>query len=969
MNFQRLTIYILLLMTITKLAMAKTYTYETYPNDPLKARIYTLENGLKVYLTVYKDKPRIQTYIAVKAGSKFDPKETTGLAHYLEHMMFKGTPNFGSKDWNKEKMLLDELAQLFEAHKNASSKEEKDLIYKKIDSLSYEASKYAIPNEYDKMTSSIGAKGTNAYTSNDQTVYVNDIPSNEVEKWCMIEGERFQHLVLRLFHTELETVYEEFNRSQDNDARWSYAKVWESLLPNHPYGTQTTIGVGEHLKNPSMINIHNYFNTYYVPNNIAICMSGDFDFDSTIAWIDKYFGSWKAGKLPELKFDEAPKLNTPIVRETFGQQAEHLYIGYLFNGRNTEDEKYLQMLDMMLSNGKTGLIDVNINQKQKTLEAGSYPQVLNDYSLLMLTGKPKAGQTLEEVKDLLLAEIENLKKGNFTQEDMNAVVTNFKLQEIKSYENNSSRANKFVGIFTGNTDYKKSLSFIDELASIKKEVLVKFINEKLQNNYVVSYKRKGEDKERHKVDKPKITPVVLNRDVSSVFAQSFNEKASASISPVFIDFKKEIKSAKLQSGVQLEYIPNELNKTFNLQFLFDMGTYNDKDLSYAIEYVKLLGTDKYSLEQIKYELFKYGLDFGMAVESRKIRISLSGLEENMQQGLSLLEHIITHAQVDENVYHEFANKIIKARQNQKSDKGYILQYLMADYAKYDGKIIPSQDIYTSSQIKSLNPQELVNKVKNLFSYKHNIFYYGQKPIDEVTKILNTSHHINLPLKEYPSRKTYEYTTFSEPTVYFYNFDMVQAEMIFLAKDESYNSSYSAYSNLLNEYFGSGLSSIIFQEIREQKALAYASSCIYSTPAYNDENHFIQGYIGTQADKIKDAIPTLQGLINKMPRIDKQFENAKESALSQIASDRTTRTDIYNLKEVLRNRGIDFDLRMQTYDAINKMSFEQLNDFFEKHYTKNTYAIVIIGNKDKIDLDYLKSLGKFKELTEKDLFVE
>ena len=130
MNFQRLTIYILLLMTITKLAMAKTYNYETYPNDPLKARIYTLENGLKVYLTVYKDKPRIQTYIAVKAGSKFDPKETTGLAHYLEHMMFKGTPNFGSKDWNKEKMLLDELAQLFEAHKNASSKEEKDLIYK-----------------------------------------------------------------------------------------------------------------------------------------------------------------------------------------------------------------------------------------------------------------------------------------------------------------------------------------------------------------------------------------------------------------------------------------------------------------------------------------------------------------------------------------------------------------------------------------------------------------------------------------------------------------------------------------------------------------------------------------------------------------------------------------------------------------------------------------------------------------------
>ena len=969
MNKLRLTIYILLTMTLNTFATTKTYHYETFPNDPLKARIYTLDNGLKVYLTVYKDKPRIQTYIAVKAGSKFDPKETTGLAHYLEHMMFKGTPNYGSKDWEMEKVLLEELSQLFEAHKNATTKEEKEQIYKKIDSLSYEASKYAIPNEYDKMTSSIGAKGTNAYTSNDQTVYVNDIPSNEVEKWCMIEGERFQHLVLRLFHTELETVYEEFNRSQDNDARWSYAKVWESLLPTHPYGTQTTIGVGEHLKNPSMINIHNYFNTYYVPNNVAICMSGDFDFDSTIALIDKYFGSWKPGKLPELKFEEAPQIKTPIVRETFGQQAEHLYIGYLFKGRNTEEEKYLQMLDMMLSNGKTGLIDVNINQKQRTLDAGSFPQVLNDYSVLMLSGKPKSGQTLEEVKDILLAEITNLKNGNFTQEDMNAVLTNFKLQEIKSYENNSSRANKFVGIFTGNTEYKKSLTFIDELAAIKKEDLLKFINEKLQNNYVVSYKRKGEDKERHKVDKPKITPVVLNRDVSSNFAQGINSKISKEISPAYIDFKKEIKSTQLNSGIQLEYIPNQLNKTFTLQFLFDMGSYNDKDLVYAIEYFKLLGTNKYSIDQIKYELFKYGLDFGMSIESRKIRISLSGLEENMQQGLNLLEHMISNVKVDAAVYNEFAGKVIKARQNQKTDKGYILQYLMADYAKYDGKIVPSQDVYNSTQIRNLDPNQLVEKIKSIFTYKHSIFYYGQLPIETVTKIFNESHQAKQPLNEYPQQKSYEYANFSEPRVYFYNFDMVQAEMLFIAKDELFNPTFSAYSTIINEYFGSGLSSIVFQEIREQKALAYASNCIFSTPIYKDEPHFVQGYIGTQADKIKDAIPTLQGLINQLPRIEKQFENAKESALSQIESDRTTRTDIFNLREILRYRGIDYDIRKETYTKIKNMDFESMNAFFEKHYKNNTYAIIIIGNKDKLDMDYLKSLGKFKELSDKDLFIE
>jgi predicted Zn-dependent peptidase len=963
------TILILLFMISTELMNAKTYTYETYPNDPLKARIYTLENGLKVYLTVYKDKPRIQTYIAVKAGSKFDPKETTGLAHYLEHMMFKGTPNYGSKDWAKEKELLDELSMLFEVHKNAATKEEKDALYKKIDSVSYEASKYAIPNEYDKMSSSIGAKGTNAYTSNDQTVYVNDIPSNEVEKWCILESERFQNLVLRLFHTELETVYEEFNRSQDNDMRWSMAKVWESLLPNHPYGTQTTIGLGEHLKNPSMVNIHNYFNTYYVPNNVAICMSGDLDPDSTIAWIDKYFGSWKPGKLPELHFDEAPKLTAPITRETYGPQAEHLFLGYLFAGRNTEDEKYLQMLDMMLSNGKTGLIDVNINQKQRTLEAGSSPQILNDYSFLLLSGKPKAGQTLEEVKDILLAEIEKLKKGEFTQEDMNAVLTNFKLQEIRSLENNASRANKFVRIFTGNTDYIKSLTFLDELGQIKKDDLVKYINEHIQNNYVVSYKRKGEDKERHKVDKPKITPVVLNRDVSSSFAQAFNQKNATEIQPQFLDFTKEIKTTTLNSGVKLEYINNQLNQTFGLTFLFEMGKDNDKDLNYAVEYLKLLGTDKYTIEQIKFELFKYGLDFNMTTENRALKITISGLEENMQQGLDLVEHIIHHAKVDANVYNEYANKIIKGRENLKTDKAFILQYLLTDRAKYDGNTIPSMDIYTSSQIRALDPVMLVEKMNNIFSYKHRIFYFGQLPLDEVKKLLDIAHKTPKTLKEYPAKVNYTYNKFTEPRVYFYNYDMVQAEIIFIAKDETYNKQNAPYITLLNDYFGSGLSSIVFQEIREQKALAYGSYCIMSTPGYADEPHFINAYIGTQADKVKDALPTLRGLMNDMPQIEKQFNNSKESALSQLETDRITRSDIFWTKEALKNRGIDYDLRKDNYEAIKNIDLQALDTFFEKHIKNNTYALLIIGNKDKIDMEFLKKYGAFKELTEKDLFVE
>ncbi|HEY0262476.1 MAG TPA: pitrilysin family protein, partial [Chitinophagales bacterium] len=289
---------------------------------------YTLKNGLKVFISVNKTAPRIQTAIAVKAGSKFDPPQTTGLAHYLEHMLFKGSHKFGTINYEKEKPFLDEIAALFEQRYNEKDPAKKKEIYRLIDSVSYEASKWAIPNEYDKMVSEIGAKGTNAFTDRDITCYINDIPSNELEKWLSIEGDRFQNLTLRIFHTELEAVYEEFNINTAYDQEWSGQAVDSLLMPNHPYGTQTTIGLSEHLKNPSLINIQNYFDTYYVPNNCAIVLSGDLDPDKTIALIEKYFDSWKEKEIPQFVKAKPVEISQPLYTEKFGQEPEHVFVGY-----------------------------------------------------------------------------------------------------------------------------------------------------------------------------------------------------------------------------------------------------------------------------------------------------------------------------------------------------------------------------------------------------------------------------------------------------------------------------------------------------------------------------------------------------------------------------------------------------------------------------------------------------------------
>ena len=348
---------------VTKTAEEGGYTYEYVTHDPMKARIYTLDNGLKVYLSVYKNEPRVHSFIAVKAGGKNDPADNTGLAHYLEHMMFKGTDKFGTSDWEHEKPLLDSIENMFNHYATLTSADDRKDYYAQIDMVSNEAAKYAIANEYDKMISSLGGKGLNAYTTEDRTVYTSDIPSNQLGKFIEIEGDRFSKIVNRLFHTELEAVYEEKNRSLDNDFWKAYEALYSALFTRHQYGTQTVIGTIEHLKNPSITEIKKYFYNNYAPNNVAICISGDLDPTATIKMIDTYFGKWQPVERKEwVKIEEDP-ITEPIVKEVYGPDAERLTMGFRFDGRNSEDYLKMEIVDMLLNNSEAGLIDLNLVQQ------------------------------------------------------------------------------------------------------------------------------------------------------------------------------------------------------------------------------------------------------------------------------------------------------------------------------------------------------------------------------------------------------------------------------------------------------------------------------------------------------------------------------------------------------------------------------------------------------------------------------
>ena len=353
-------------------ASADKYAYDSVPGDPLHTKAYTLPNGLKLFMTVNRDEPRIQTYIAVRVGGKNDPPQSTGLAHYFEHLMFKGTEQFGTTDYAAEKPMLDRIEQLFEQYRHTTDSVARKAIYHEIDSVSYQASLLAIPNEYDKLMTAIGANGTNAYTSYDVTCYVENIPSNQIENWARIQADRFEHPVIRGFHTELETIYEEKNMSLTQDNRKLYEATLTALFPNHPYGTQTVLGTQENLKNPSITNVKNYHKQWYVPNNMAICLSGDFDPDHMVDVITRYFGHLKPNPgLPVLQFKPEQPIAAPIEREVYGPESERIYLAWRTPAAAHPDSKFLEVASEVLSNGDCGLIDVDINLAQTMLGAGS----------------------------------------------------------------------------------------------------------------------------------------------------------------------------------------------------------------------------------------------------------------------------------------------------------------------------------------------------------------------------------------------------------------------------------------------------------------------------------------------------------------------------------------------------------------------------------------------------------------------
>jgi predicted Zn-dependent peptidase len=947
-----------------KEASSGGYTYKYVTNDPAKARFYTLKNGLTVILSPTNKDPRIQAYVAIKAGSKTDPATNTGLAHYLEHMLFKGTDKYGSLDWSKEKVELEKIDALYEQYNSTKDEVQRKAIYKKIDSVSGVAAKYAIANEYDKMMSAMGAQGTNAFTSFEQTVYTDDVPSASLDKYLAVQAERFRNPVLRIFHTELEAVYEEKNRTLDNDGRKVSETLFSNLFQKHNYGLQTTIGTVEHLKNPSLIEIRKYFNKYYVPNNMGIILSGDFNPDEVIAKVDKAFSYMQPKPFDKYTFQPEDAITAPIVKEIVGPDAENLTIGYRLPGNKDKDALLADLVGQILTNGRAGLLDLNLVKKQKLLRASAFTYSLIDYGILYLSAAPTSGQSLEDVKALVLNEIENLKKGNFDDQLITSIINNIKKNKIYETEKYGDRASVLMDAFTSELDWRDQVAYVNDLSKIKKEDIVAFANKYFGDNYVAVLKRKGESPATVKIEKPSITPVETNPDKQSLFVKTINEMPATAAKPVFLDYKKDIQKSKLGKAEVL-YVPNKDNDIFRLSYRYKIGSLNDKKQGLASQYIQFLGTDKMTAEEISKAFYKIACSFNVSTGEEYTTVNIEGLQENFENAVKLYEEVVNNVKADDKALSALKARLNKARKDAKANKGAILQGLTS-YALY-GSENKFNNVLTNEELNAVTAQELVDRIKNLNNYEQTVIYYGPTPVYNVVSQLKTLHQVPANFAVAAPAKTFKQEVPAKNQVLFADYDMVQAETRWIRNTETYNPEKTTMVNVFNNYFGGGMGSLVFQTIRESKALAYSTYGYYVQPQKKDQDYYLLGYVGSQADKFNDATVAMNELLTKMPELPKNLELAKNQVKKDIQTERITQDGIiYNYLNA-KNLGLTDDIRKRMYETVDKITMADVKKFHQNYFSGKPYTYAIVASEKRVSMDDMKKLGEVKKLSLEEIF--
>lgn len=946
-------------------------SYQSQAEDlnALKVKEYRLENGLTVWLNEDHSQPKVFGAVVVKAGAKDCPD--TGIAHYFEHMMFKGTDRIGTLDYESEKVLLDSIAMKYDELAMTEDTAARARLQKEINELSIRSSEYVIPNEFNRLINRFGGSGLNAATSYDATIYFNTFSPQYMVQWAEINSERLINPVFRLFQSELETVYEEKNMYGD----FIGGQVMDTLMARyfgpHPYA-YPIIGSTKNLKNPRLTEMHKFFEDYYVASNMALILSGDFDAQQVMPILEKAFSRIRSGNAPKQEKVMLPPFNG---RETMKVKFPIPFIkamGLGFRGvsANHEDQVALNIAVNLLNNANgTGYLD-KLMVEHKLMGALAINESMNEAGILAVAIMPKLLiQSYSSAEKMVWDEINRVKNGDFSDEMFNSLKLEQKRQYASSLENIDSRATIMMNLFSQGKSWNDYLNEVARIESITKEDVVRVAQKYFSNNYLCVTKSTGKYP-KDNLPKPAFSPVVpRNADASSSYAKQLEKIPEQQVAPRIIDFEKDVKTSKLTPLVTLYTTPNPLNDIFTLNISYGIGALEQPELMQLTNYLQLLGTESLSFEQFRSRLQSIGSTLAFDVTPDAFVMKVTGFDNHIDETMKLVGDFIRHAKADDKKLRQIVDDakvsekaFFKSGDNVAS--ALLEQVKYGDQSRYLRKL-------SLSQIKKLKGKDMLAIYDKVRSVQCDLHYCGTLPVEKVIGTIR--QHLPLERTTVASNSPYyrELKQYDRPTVFFIDMpDMAQSIVYGYVKGDPVDDKASRHaSRLFSVYFGGDMSSLMFQEIREFRSFAYRTSGRYPLP-----NHAHKGTAGsftamlsTQSDKTLDALGVLDSLIREMPLKPERVEAVKQTLVNRINNDYPPFRNLSEKVASARMEGFDRDPAEEFLRDIATMDMQDISRFYREQISGRPVVYVIAGNRKHIDMKKLAEYGTIIKVKKKDIY--
>ncbi|MBI3297644.1 MAG: insulinase family protein [Elusimicrobia bacterium] len=922
------------------------------PGDPMQATVHRLPNGLTVYLSPNRQVPRITAHIAVRAGGAQDPADSTGMAHYLEHMLFKGSKRLGTLDAAKEKVHLDRIAALYETLFGETDVEKRSSLYAEIDRENQAAAKFAVPNELDKVYKTLGITGVNAYTSNERTVYTCDMPKNRLEAWAKLEADRFAAPVFRLFQSELETVYEEKNTWLDDAGTVISEALDKALYKDHPYATPI-LGTIEHLKNPSLAKMYEFYASHYVPNNMAVVLAGDFEPEQALALIEKHLGAWKPKALSADRHPAIPPLTKPERVEVRYESEEMMLMAWPTVPVSHPDADAVTVMDMVVSNAESGLVDLRLNQAQKVKTAGSTPGFRNEAGVWTMWALPKEGQTLEEAEALLMGMVADLKKGDFSEEDLKAIVLDFEIGEKYKLESNGSRVSEMVDAFAEYAEWPERAARLERLRRVTKDDVVRVANKYLGEGRAVAYRRKGKPV-IPSMTKPAFTKVDIAPGRESAFYRDVIRTPAAPIEPKWVKKGADYVEAPTAFG-KVVAVKNPVNDLFSLSYNIERGRRHDRAQCAAVGLWGKSGAGELSADALKRRLYALGIKMNAWCGEARSGWSLAGPDASLEPALALLRTRFQSPNVEPGTLEKMTAIWIGQHKDSKIDPGAI-NGALTEWAERGAESAVLLDL-SDAELKALKESDLKAALADFPAWQGRAAYVGPRSAEAVAELLKEP---GAAYKPAPERRPVTYVKPEGPRVIFTHRDMVQSNVGLYAADGTVELERSVDYRFYNNYMGGGMSSVIFQEVREARSLAYSAWGGYGTGSRPGDENRLMGRLGCQADKTIDAVELLGKLLKDPPAFESRFKEAKESILQTYRTDPLTFREVPGAVLAWEDLGLSEDPRPKRFERSKGYTLKDLLAF-SKRFKDKALTVHILGNRERVDM---KALTKFGTLTEK-----